>query len=136
MTANHEPVGVSPEASAMRTWAQITARPITSGVRDWLDDLVERWGEGRVVDAMREEAGTGHFSRLIERARDRLARSDLSPRQRPAPLEIGRDQLLRIVRGEEPVPTEPFIYRSDDLTGDEYFELVHCNRFGVKVNLP
>ena len=110
--------------NALRTYGEVTARPITTKAADWLRDMVERWGDDRVCDALEAEAQTGTLSGVISRARDRLAKEDLVRRASETPLELGPEQLMAVVRGELEPPDRPWIYDTRGLSADEYAELL------------
>jgi hypothetical protein len=107
-----------------QAWHEVTAKPITPKVMDWLNDLSERFGDERVAAKVLEVAGTGKLDNLIGRVRDALAKEAALHRSRPAPIEVGREQLLRIVRGEEERPEGAFTWDTWDLTSDEYGEVL------------
>ena len=108
--------------SAMPAYTRVTARAITPDVMGWIAELVERFGEDRVIAAIHAEATVGKFERLLGRVRDRLAREEANRTQ--APVEVSRDELMLIVRGQSRPPAGPWIYDSRDLSNAEYEELL------------
>lgn len=110
---------------AMRAWHDATARSITSGsrVHTWLSDLVARFGDERVADAIEDEAPRG-AGKLLSRVADRLAREDARHRPGRAPVELGHDQLLAVARGEEPVPDGPVAWDWRGLSAEEEAEVL------------
>lgn len=108
---------------ASQTYYELTARPITPKMQTWLYELIERFGDERVVAAMRSLAGTGDIDKLLERVRKTLATED-ARHAAVAPIELDRDQLMAVVRGEAPEPTPPYTYDWHGLTHDEYTEVI------------
>lgn len=102
-----------------RAYHRLTLRQVTPRVSEWLEELVEHFGEEAVVEALEAEADKGEHSKLLGRARERLVRS------RPAdkPRFIGRDELLAIARGEQ-VLVGTVYWDWADLTPDEETEVL------------
>jgi len=106
---------------ATETFDQVTGgRPLTGKVYEWINDLVERFGDEAVAVAMEAEAKTGKLDRLLSRVRDRLA----SQVERRAPTEISGQDMLAIVRGERGEPDPPYVWDTRGLTAEEYHEIL------------
>lgn len=110
-------------SGASQTYYELTARPITPKMQTWLYELIERFGDERVVAAMRSLAGSGDIDKLLERVRKTLATED-ARRGAAMPTEVERDQLMAIVRGQTAPPAGAWIYDTRALTKDEYTEVL------------
>lgn len=107
---------------ATQTWHEITARSISPGTHNFINDLVERFGDERVSTTLRQLASSGDVDKLLERARKVLATEDA--RRTVLPVEVDRDALLAIVRGALAPPDGPWMFDSRGLTNDEYTEVL------------
>lgn len=94
---------------ATRVYAALTARSLSARTVEWLIELVERFGDDAVSDAIEVEAAKGELRHLLERARDRLARRAITA-STAAPRELDRDELLGWARGAWEPPSFPVIY--------------------------
>jgi hypothetical protein len=109
---------------ATKAWADVTGRPISVKTHEWINDLVDRWGDERVADAVEAEARANptKLGTLLTRTRDRLAAEDLRVEQTPT--FVDRDWLMAIVHGERLEPEGRYYYDAARLSADEYGELV------------
>ena len=110
---------------ATKTYAEVTARTIGPKLHDWINELVERFGDDEVSAALLLEGAAGcPPGKLLGAVRDRLASG--AARQRAAhPTHVERDRFLAIVRGDAGGPPDgPWTYETRDLDHDEYTEVL------------
>lgn len=107
-----------------QAYNEITGKPVTPKVMEWLHDLEERYGDGQVVRVMEDVAETGKLTRFLSVVSDRLASEAAMRRGRRQPHEIDRNTLMATVRGEIDEPERPFIYDTNLLTQEEYTEVL------------
>ena len=121
------------DVEARRAFVESTGRFLTPKVMDWIRDLVERWGDDRVADAIYEAARTGKLESVLSRARDELAKHDAITRSRPLPEFVPPERLMAIMNGEEPMPPHGVYFDAQDLTPTQYTRAIewHVARHGL-----
>jgi hypothetical protein len=107
-----------------QAYNEITGKPVTPKVMDWLHDLEERYGDTMVVKVMEDVAETGKLTRFLNVVSDRLASDAAMRRGRRTPHELDHDTLMAMVRGQIDEPERPFIYDTRHLTPEEYTEVL------------
>lgn len=108
---------------ATRAYHEVTARTVGTQTLEWITDLVNRFGDERVADAIMDDGRNGApVGKMLGRVRDRLAREDATKRPPRLPVEIDSATLMTIVRGEVQAPDGPWIYDAGKLTSAEYDE--------------
>ena len=109
---------------AVMTYGQVTARPISVKVHEWIAELADRFGDDETSAAIVAEAAVDKpMASLLGRVRDRLAQG-AARRGAAHPEFVERDDFLAIVRGQVDPPGGPWIYETRDLTADEYGEVI------------
>jgi hypothetical protein len=89
---------------ATKTYAEVTARTIGPKLHDWINELVERFGDDEVSAALLAEGAAGcPPEKLLGKRRDRLA-SGAARRRASQPTHVEQDWFLAIVRGEATPP--------------------------------
>lgn len=122
-----------------QAYNEITGKPVTSKVLDWLNDLEERYGDGMVVRTMEDVAATGKLTRFLNVVSDRLASDAAMRRGHRAPQELDHETLMAMVRGEIAEPERPFIYDTRGLTPAEYTLVVEwalTQQRGLAIGVP
>ena len=111
---------------ATKVYAETTARGISVKTLEWISELVERFGDDEVAEAITAEGPRGEMKGLIGRVRDRLAKEAIRSTVRPTPRELTRDELLAWVRFDQAPSSFPVIYDSGriGLSVEEYTEVV------------
>lgn len=106
------------------TYHEVTKRPVSVGVMEFVDRLENDFGEDRVEAAIRAEGHRGDFGKILGRVSDRLALEDQRFRARQQPLvELSGPSLMDVVRGTAQV-SPPFTYDSRGLSSEEYTEVL------------
>ena len=111
---------------ATKVYAETTARGISVKTLEWISELVERFGDDEVAEAITAEGPRGEMKGLIGRVRDRLAKEAIRTASRPTPPELSHDELMAWVRDQWSPQAFPVIYDpgSIGLTVEEYTEVV------------
>lgn len=120
-----EPESTPPPKSPNRVYDEITGKPLTHKIMDWIHDLEERYGEERLIGAMEAIASTGKLDRFLEQVSKRLASHAAMARGTRTPPELDRETILAMVRGEISEPDRPYTMDcSRLLKSDEYGEVI------------
>lgn len=116
----------APMSASSRAFNEVTARPVTTKVGEFIADLLEHFQDDeRVAEAIRAEGPKGEYGRLLGRVRDRLAREDaIEERRRVPQVHLEGVELLAVVRGQASPPDPPFTFDSRGLKPDEYGEVI------------
>lgn len=106
---------------ATRAYHEVTARTVGTQTLEWITDLVNRFGDDRVAEAIMDDGRNGApVGKMLGRVRDRLAREDATKRPPRMPVEVDTWTLLAIVRGEVEAPAGPWIYDASRLGESDY----------------
>jgi hypothetical protein len=111
---------------ATKVYAETTARGISVKTLEWISELVERFGDDEVAEAITAEGPRGEMKGLIGRVRDRLAKEAIQSMRRPTPPELTKEQLVAWVRFDQAPASFPVTYDPGriGLSVDEYTEVV------------
>ena len=118
---------------ATRAYHDITQKPITPKVAEWIDQMVEANSDATVERVMIEVGQSGKLARFLETVQRTLATEAAMRRTLPPPTEIEPATLMAIVRGEVAPPEGPWIYDASGLPDAEYTEVLAWSsrrRFG------